>query len=338
MTVSLNLDRGAFGFGGVQQMDPSNRAGGGERPQSLETALSALVQSMTDSKGKVNGDNPLVKLLTELLQNLEKNGSQAQGGGNAPGGGTPLQNMAPDQLKEVLSQLLEMLGGGAGAGGNGFGGGAGGAGGASGAGGGDILSQLLGALTQAKLGSLLQPSTDGTGGATFKEGDKELLKQVAQFMDQSGAFGKPDNADGNVKSWADELSEKSADGTADTTLSAEEAGKFQQALQMLGSQAASGGAPASGMLANSGIPISSSDNSGGGGLGNNGGFGGGGSVGQSGGLGGGATVTMGLDDLLQLLQGQGGNATQGSGPSAQDQALQEDARNAAGSIMSKLFS
>lgn len=329
MNVSLSSlipDRGALGFG-AQQTSPANRTGGGERPQTREDALAALVKSMTDNTGKVNGDNPLVKLLTELLQSLEKKASQGQGGGqapsgNVPGGGTPPQNMSPDELMQALSQLLDMLGGGegAGAGGNGFGGGAGGAGGA------DMLSQLLGALTQAKLDNLLQPANDGQNSMTFKEGDKELLKQVANFMDQSG-FPKPDDASGKgtVKSWADELTEKTPDGKDDFKLSAEEASQFQKALDMLGSQAASGNASPSGMLANSGVPMSSGE-----GRGNGGGFGGGNG---GGGFGGGQTVTISgsIDEIRQLFQGQGAGG-------AQAQAMQEDARNTAGSIMNKLFS
>lgn len=327
MNVSLSSlipDRGALGFG-AQQTSPSNRAGGGERPQTREDALAALVKSMTDNTGKVNGDNPLVKLLTELLQNLEKKAFQAQGWGQAPsgsvpGGGTPPQSMSPDQLMQALTQLLDMLGGGEGAsaGGNGFGGGAGAAGGAGGA---DMLSQLLGALTQAKLDNILQPANDGHNSMTFKEGDKELLKQVANFMDQSG-FPKPDDASGKgtVKSWADELNEKTPDGKDDLTLSAAEAGQFMQALKMLGDQAASGNAQASGMLANSGVPMSSGEGRGNGG-GNGGGFGGGQTV----------TISGSIDEIRQLFQGQGGGG-------AQAQAMQEDARNTAGSIMNKLFS
>jgi hypothetical protein len=310
----------------------------------MDDALNTLVKSMTDGKGQVNSENPLVKLLTQLLEKL---GSQSQGAGGQ--GSTPpssgmsdqkpasgsVSDMKPDDLLKLLSQLLGGSTGSAGAD-NGFGGGNGGGGGAAGGagGGGDALSSLLGGLAEQKLGSLLEPATDGSGGATFKSEDKALLQDVANFMDQHPEkFGSPDNADSKTKSWSDELNETDSKGNADTFLDGAEASKFKDALAMLGQAAGSGTAPASGMLANSGIPISPGQGSDSGG-----GFGGGG-VGGSGGFGGGnATVTMGLDDLFKLLQGQGGNSTQGAGPTAQDQALQQDAQNAAGSIMNKLFS
>jgi hypothetical protein len=185
----------------------------------------------------------------------------------------------------------------------------------------------------------LEPAKGDSGGATFNPDDKALLQEVANFMDQhSDKFEKPHDASGNVKSWSDELNEKGKDGKADNFLNSDETSKFKDAIAMIGQAAGSGTAPASGMLANSAIPISPDQGSGSGSGG--GGFGGG-AVGGSGGFGGGnGTVTMGLDDLLKLLQGQGqdGNTTQGSGPKAQDQALQQDAQNTAGSIMNKLFS
>ncbi|WP_095094686.1 hypothetical protein [Pseudomonas sp. Irchel 3A5] len=353
MTISINLENSRpTSFSNEQQTRNSpNAAGGSQRPQSMDDALNTLVKSMTDSKGQVNSENPLVKLLTQLLEKLGSQGQAAGGQGSSgmsdqkPAAGS-VKDMSPDDLMKLLSQLLGGSPGSsssAGAG-NGFGGGnggVGGGGGAGGGGGGDALSSLLGGLAEQKLGSLLEPAKDGSGGATFNEGDKALLQEVANFMDQhSDKFEKPQDADGNTKSWSDELNEKGKNGEPDTFLDGAEASKFKDAIAMIGQAAGSGTAPASGMLANSGIPISpdqgSGSGSGGGGFG-----GGGGGVGGSGGFGGGnGTVTMGLDDLLKLLQGQGqdGNSTQGAGPTAQSQALQQDAQNTAGSIMNKLFS
>lgn len=340
MTISVSLENSRpTSFSNDQQTRFSpNASGGAQRPQSMEDALNTLVKSMTDSKGQVNSENPVVKLLTELLEKLSAQSQAAGGQGSAQPSSGSIKDMKPDDLLKLLTQLLAgSMGGGtgsAGGAGNGFGGGNGGVGG--GGGGGDALSSLLGGLAEQKLGSLLQPSTDGSGGATFAPENKDLMKDVAQFMDQHPeTFGTPDNADGKTKSWSDEINETSADGKPDTFLNGAEASKFQDAIAMLGQAAGSGTAPASGMLANSGVPISPGQGEGSGA----GGFGGG--VGGSGGFGGGnATVTMGLDDLFKLLQGQGqgGNTTQGAGPSAQDQALQQDAQNAAGSIMNKLFS
>ncbi|MET0610919.1 MAG: hypothetical protein ABWZ39_06620 [Pseudomonas caspiana] len=350
MTISVSLENSRpTSFSNEQQTRNSpNAAGGSQRPQSMDAALDTLVKSMTDGKGQVNSENPLVKLLTQLLEKLGSQSEAAGGQGSTqpfsgmsdqkPASGS-ISDMKPDDLMKLLSQLLGGSTGSAGAGngfGGGNGGGSGGVSGGGGAGGGDALSSVLGGLAEQKLGSLLEPAKDGSGGATFDSGDKALLQDVANFMDQHPEkFGTPDNADNKTKSWSDELNETGKDGKADTLLDGAEASKFKEAIDMLGQAAGSGTAPASGMLANSGIPISPGQGSDSGG-----GFGGGaGGVGGSGGFGGGnATVTMGLDDLFKLLQGQGGSATQGAGPTAQDQALQQDAQNAAGSIMNKLFS
>lgn len=101
MNVSLNLDRGTLGLGSPQQAAPSNSVGGTGRPQDRESALNALVKSMTDPDGKVNGDNPLVKLLTEILQNIEKKASQAQGGGQAPSGNVPVTVRRPRACRPI---------------------------------------------------------------------------------------------------------------------------------------------------------------------------------------------------------------------------------------------
>ena len=350
MTISINLENSRpTSFSNEQQTRNSpNAAGGSQRPQSMDAALDTLVKSMTDSKGQVNSENPLVKLLTQLLEKLSSQSQAAGGQGSTqPSSGmsdqkpasSSVKDMSPDDLLKLLSQLLGGSSGSAGSAGagNGFGGGNGGVGGGNGSGGGDALSSLLGGLAEQKLGSLLEPQGD-SGGMTFNEDDKALLQEVANFMDQhsSDEFQKPDDADGNTKSWSDELNEIGSNGEPDNFLDGAEASKFKEAIAMIGQAASSGTAQASGMLANSGIPISPGQGSESGG-----GFGGSGGVGGSGGFGGGnGTVTMSFDDLSKLLQGQGqgGNTTQGAGPTAQSQALQQDAQNTAGSIMNKLFS
>ncbi|QQQ52098.1 hypothetical protein JJQ97_07710 [Pseudomonas syringae] len=337
MSISpMNIENNSrsFGLGNESQARfGTNASGASARPQTLDAALDTLVKSMTDDKGQVNSDNPLVKMLSDFLEKALGSMLQQMGAGSgaqdaAQGtGASTVQNMSPEELKEALSGMIEqLLGGNAGAS-NGFGGSSG-AGGSSGGGGEDMLSKLLGSLAQEKLNSLLQPSDDASnsGGATFSDENKELLKEVAQFMDQHPeTFGSPDNADGNTKSWVDELSEVGSDGKSDNKLSSSEASAFQEAINMLGQSAASGSASSSGMLANSGLPISSGESGGGGG--------------SAGGLGGGnfgggnVSVTLSAEDFLKLMQG----GTQG-GTSAQSQALSQDASQSAGSIMDKMFS
>ncbi|WP_214349786.1 harpin HrpZ family protein [Pseudomonas congelans] len=326
MSISpMNIENNSrsFGLGNESQTRfGTNASGASERPQTRDAALDTLVKSMTNDKGQVNSDNPLVKMLSDFLEKALGSmlqqmgaGSGAQGAAQGTGAST-VQNMSPEELKEALSGMIEqLLGGSAGAGGS------------SGAGGEDILSKLLGGLAQEKLNSLLQPSDEASnsGGATFDEKDKAILEEVAQFMDQHPEeFGSPHDADGKTKSWSDELNEVDDKGNPDFKLNSAEASAFQDAINMLGQSAASGSASSSGMLANSGLPISSGEG------------GGGGSAGGPGGgnfAGGNVSVTLSAEDFLKLMQG----GTQG-GASAQSQALSQDASQTAGSIMDKMFS
>ncbi|WP_407316469.1 hypothetical protein [Pseudomonas sp. nanlin1] len=303
-------------------MNPSQ---GSERPQTMDQALDALVKSMTNDQGQVNSENPLVKMLGEFLEKMLASMLQQSGaGGDAQAatqgsGAATVQDMSPEELKNALSGMLEQLMGGNAPSGNGFG--------ESGQGGGqDMLSQLLGALTQDKLNGLLQPN-EQLGGADFDTADKDLMQQVAQFMDQHPEeFGSPDNADGSTRSWTDEVNERTSsgpEGKADTYLDAGEAEAFAKAIEMLGQSAASGSAQPSGTLANSTTPIAADEAGGNGG----GGFGAGsGALGDSN-----VSITLTAEQFLSLVQGSQG------GSSAQSQALNQDATQAAGSIMDKMF-
>lgn len=333
MSISpMNLDSSRALSGGAE-LQPlrfgTTRSSAEERPQTMDAALDALVKSMTDDSGKVNGDNPLVKMLSDFLEKTLSSmlqqmgaGTGAQGASQGTGAST-VQDMSPDELKNALSGMLEQLLGSQAGASDALGGGAGG--------GADILSQLLGGLAQDKLGSLLTPTEQGDD-MTFSDDDKGLMKEVAQFMDQhTDRFGSPDDADGKTRSWSDEVDE-------DNLLDGAEAGAFQQAIQMIGQSAASGAAPASGTLANSTLPISAGEGGGGAaqGLGSSGGAQGLG----SGALGGAdVTLTLSAEDFLSLIQGgQGSDASPAGGATAQSQALSQDASQAAGSIMDKLFS
>lgn len=276
----------------------------GDRPQTLDAALDALIKSMTSDQGKVNGDNPLVKLLGDYLRQSGSGGSQ--------GAGPNVQDMSADQLKNALSDMLERILGSA-ARGNGLGGG-----------GEDVLSSLLGGLAQHRLTNMLQPS--GDGGATFSLEDKDLMKEVGQFMDQHPeTFGSPDNANGTTRSWSDEAGE-------DNTLNGAEAGAVQQAIQMIAHSAGNGSASAAGTLANSDVPLSAD---------RGGEFRGSGA--SSRGLGDALAhsdlgITMSADEFLKLMQTLQGEGSQRGGDTAQGQALSQDASQAAGSIISKMFS
>ncbi len=313
------------------QMRTMNPAQGSERPQTMDQALDTLVKSMTNDQGQVNSENPLVKMLGEFLDKMLASMLQQSGaGGDAQAatqgsGAATVQDMSPEELKNALSGMLDQLMGGSPAGGNGFG--------ESGQGGGqDMLAQLLGALTQEKLSSLLQPN-EQRGGADFDPANKDLMQQVAQFMDQHPEeFGSPNNADGSTRSWTDEVNERTSSGPQgkqDTYLDGPEADAFAKAIEMLGQSASSGSAQASGTLANSTTPIAADEASGNGG----GGFGGGtGALGDSN-----VSITLSAEQFLSLVQSsQGGDAHQG-GSTAQSQALNQDATQAAGSIMDKMF-
>ncbi len=275
-----------------------------DRPQTLDAALNALIKSMTSDQGKVNSDNPLVKLLGDYLQQSGPGDSQAFG--------PNVKDMSTDQLKDALGDMLEKTSGGA-ASGNRFGGG-----------GEDILSSLLGGLAQDRLTNMLQPS--GDGGATFSPEDKDIMKEVGQFMDQHPeTFGSPDNANGTTRSWSDEAGE-------DNTLNGAEAGAFQQAIQMIAQSAGNGSASADGTLANSDVPLSAD---------------GGGEAGPSGASshgigdvlsGSDQSITLSADEFLKLMQTLQGDGSQPGGSTAQGQALGQDASQAAGSIISKMFS
>ncbi|MGN7738569.1 DNA-binding protein [Pseudomonas sp. 22526] len=88
----------------------------------------------------------------------------------------------------------------------------------------ELLSSLLGNLGEEKLDKLLKPSGSGM---SFSNDDKDVLKEVARFMDMHPEeFGKPDDANGKVLSWRDELGE-------DNYLDSDESKQFQKAIDMI---------------------------------------------------------------------------------------------------------
>ncbi|MDI2591024.1 harpin HrpZ family protein [Pseudomonas sp. N3-W] len=139
--------------------------------------------------------------------------------------------------KGLEGLIKDILGGGA-QGGNGVGGNngggwnkpTGGTGGTGGSGGvQDLLSSLLGNLGEEKLDNLLKPTgnpvRDARGEMEFSNDDKDVLKEVARFMDMHPEeFGKPD---GKSKDWMGELSE------GDQFMSRGESKQFQKAIDMI---------------------------------------------------------------------------------------------------------
>ncbi|MGE7955666.1 DNA-binding protein [Pseudomonas sp. NPDC089530] len=136
--------------------------------------------------------------------------------------------------KGLESLIKDVLGGGTQRGGQFGGGGNGGwnpSTGGSGNSGGvqDQLSSLLGNLGEEKLDNLLKPTgnptRDARGEMAFSNEDKDLLKEVARFMDMHPEeFGKPD---GKSKDWMGELSE------GDQFMSRGESQQFQKAIDMI---------------------------------------------------------------------------------------------------------
>lgn len=93
----------------------------------------------------------------------------------------------------------------------------------------DLLSSLLGNLGEEKLDNLLKPTgnpvRDARGEMEFSNDDKDVLKEVARFMDMHPEeFGKPD---GKSKDWMGELSE------GDQFMSKGESKQFQKAIDMI---------------------------------------------------------------------------------------------------------
>ncbi|WLG48116.1 DNA-binding protein [Pseudomonas sp. FP1742] len=96
----------------------------------------------------------------------------------------------------------------------------------------DLLSALLGDLGEETLDNLLKPTGDPVrdkrGEVAFQPEDKDVLKEVARFMDMHPEeFGKPD---GKSKDWMGELSE------GDTYMSRAEGEQFQKAIDMIKGQ------------------------------------------------------------------------------------------------------
>ncbi|WP_085657081.1 DNA-binding protein [Pseudomonas sp. B11(2017)] len=93
----------------------------------------------------------------------------------------------------------------------------------------DLLSSLLGSLGEEKLDNLLKPTgnpaRDARSEMAFSNDDKDVLKEIARFMDMHPEeFGKPD---GKSKDWMGELSE------GDQYMSRDESKQFQKAIDMI---------------------------------------------------------------------------------------------------------
>ncbi|QXI31245.1 DNA-binding protein [Pseudomonas vanderleydeniana] len=93
----------------------------------------------------------------------------------------------------------------------------------------ELLSSLLGNLGEEKLDNLLKPTgnpiRDARGEMAFSNDDKDVLKEVARFMDMHPEeFGKPD---GKSKDWMGELSE------GDLYMSRNESKQFQKAIDLI---------------------------------------------------------------------------------------------------------
>jgi hypothetical protein len=285
-----------------------------EVPQTLDDAMDSLISSMIGEQGKVNRDNPLVKLLAAYLQLGGSGGPQGPSHSSSP---TSREELAIDQLQDALSEMLEqVLGKGlgirAGCGGSGQ----------------DMISRLLSGLVQYKLNAVLQPAGDGS--ATFSPEDSGVLHEVARLMDQHPeTFGPPDNASGAAHSWSNEVGEKN-------TLNSAEADAFRQAIQMIAQSVRGGNVSGAWDVGNSQEASALEQ-------GARGGPSGGLVTELTGNIGAvqgskNINVTMSADDFLELMKTVKGSDAQGSGATAQCQSLNENVSQAATEIINGIFS
>ncbi|MFJ2536421.1 DNA-binding protein [Pseudomonas sp. NPDC087614] len=189
--------------------------------------------------------NPLLEMIADYMdKNPEQFGKPDDATGKVRSWRDELgeDNYLNSDEKQAFTKGLEglikdILGGGTQSGGNasagagsGWNPGAGSTGGNQSSGGiQDLLSSLLGNLGEEKLGNLLKPTgdpmRDARGEMAFSNDDKDVLKEVARFMDMHPEeFGKPD---GKSKDWMGELSE------GDLFMSKGESKQFQKAIDMI---------------------------------------------------------------------------------------------------------
>lgn len=214
-------------FVGRPNLTGSSATQGGK--ETLKGVINELSDAVTGSDGQLDTDSPLGKMLSKYIQG---------------------QHPAPGSIKDALAGLIhstlgENFGAASDLPGGGLGGGCG-TSGASGSGQGDLMSQVLGGLGKAQMDSMLTDNPT-RGGSDFTDADKPALTEVAKYMDKHPEeFGSPDDANGKVSSWTDEINNE-----GDTYLNDAETSAFRGAMDQIGQQMQSGNAQTSGMLGDS---------------------------------------------------------------------------------------
>lgn len=293
MTGSVSSSLSSSALSQLSQLfsvnSPSSQSGG----ESLKDVIAKLAAAVTGQDGKLDTSSPLGKMLEQFVKDKTPDGLESLMGGDVA------SHMTPDGIQKAMGDMIkDKLGENFGAASNLPGGGSGGFGGTSGTGGssgtsgqGDLMSQVLGGLGKSQMDGMLTDNAS-RGGSDFKDSDKAALTEVARFMDQHPeTFGKPDDANGKVGSWADEINNE-----GDTYLNQDETDKFRGAMDEIGQQMQSGNAQNAGLLGGgSGLDIGDS-NSGGGGLG------GGPSASGNQGTGGTSSQSSSIDSLISSLE------------------------------------
>lgn len=233
--ISSSLSTSPSGFNNVAEFDSKNSDTAG----SIASLLSDVLLDKKGSGATFDQKNPLVGMVAEHMdKNPEKFGKPDDANGNVNGWKDELGEddyLSGDEKKAFTkgleSLIQEILGGGVGNDSGGFG-----SNGTQNSSGSldtnDLLSALLGDLGKEKLDNLLKPTGDPVrdkrGEVAFEPEDKDVLKEVARFMDMHPEeFGKPD---GKSKDWMGELSE------GDTYMSRGEGEQFQKAIDMIKGQ------------------------------------------------------------------------------------------------------
>jgi hypothetical protein len=233
--ISSSLGTTPSGFNNVAEFDSKSS----DTASSIASLLSDVLLEKKGSGAKFDQKNPLVAMVAEHMdKNPEKFGKPDDANGNVNGWKDELGEddyLSGDEKKAFTkgleSLIQEILGGGVGNDSGGFG-----SNGTQNSSGSldtnDLLSALLGDLGEETLGNLLKPTGDPArdkrGEVAFNPEDKDVLKEVARFMDMHPEeFGKPD---GKSKDWMGELSE------GDTYMSRAEGEQFQKAIDMIKGQ------------------------------------------------------------------------------------------------------
>jgi hypothetical protein len=233
--------QGGFNTSGLGNLQSNSDSGAGQIASLLGEALFEKNGSGANIR---DAKNPLLGMIADYMdKNPDKFGKPDDANGKVRSWRDELSedNYLNKEEKQAFTQGLEglikdILGGGTQNGGNvggsngGWNPGAGNTGNSQGSGGiQDLLSSLLGNLGEEKLDNLLKPTgnpvRDAKGEMAFSNDDKDVLKEVARFMDMHPEeFGKPD---GKSKDWMGELSE------GDLFMSKGESKQFQKAIDMI---------------------------------------------------------------------------------------------------------